>query len=303
VIFRSRIRLLGNFMRFLYLDKKDRVLAWFTPKHTAMAAGILGILLAIPVWKESVAGKFMLEPVNQAVVRAHVPGAIAKIYVREGEEVSRGSALATLSNLPLESSLNDAGTKLLLASAQAKEAALNYQGYGNALMEKERSRQQYGQMSEMTAALELKAPISGTVLTPKIQDQLGAYLKAGNEFLAIADLAQMRARIYISEYELYKIHTGETARLQFDGVLRRKDGHVSLVSARPTELLPVDGEQSDSSGAAPPHQFYFVDITVQNPERALKPGMTGIARVYGSRRSLGGMMLEGIKNFWGRKLW
>src|SRR6266481_1238795 len=91
VIFRSRIRLLVNFMKFLYLDKKDFILAWFTPRHTAMAAGILVLLLGVPVWKESVVGKFVLEPANEVVVRAHVPGTIAKIFVREGETVLQGS--------------------------------------------------------------------------------------------------------------------------------------------------------------------------------------------------------------------
>src|ERR1700675_53808 len=121
IIFRSRIRLLVNFMKFLYLDKRDRILAWFTPKHTAMAAGILGLVLAIPVWKESVAGKFILEPVNQAVVRAHVPGAVSKIFVREGEIVSQGSLLASLSNVPMQSGLDDAKARLVLASAEAKD--------------------------------------------------------------------------------------------------------------------------------------------------------------------------------------
>ena len=87
-------------MKFLYLDKKDRILAWFTPQHTAMTAAALGLLLVIPVWKESVVGKFVLEPVNQAVVRAHVPGTVSKVYVREGEAVSQGGLLAALSNLP-----------------------------------------------------------------------------------------------------------------------------------------------------------------------------------------------------------
>ena len=64
-----------------------------------MAAGVGGLLLAIPVWKESVAGKFVLEPVNQAVVRAHVPGMVSEIFVREGEKVAEGTPLATLSNL------------------------------------------------------------------------------------------------------------------------------------------------------------------------------------------------------------
>jgi putative peptide zinc metalloprotease protein len=304
IIFKSRIQLLVNFMKFLYLDKKDRILEWFTPKHTAMAAGTLVLLLAIPIWRESVVGKFVLEPANKAVVRAHVPGKVTKIYVREGEMVPAGDLLAALSNLPLQSGLDDAHARLVLASAQAKEAALNYQGYGNALMEKQRSERQYGQASEMSSALELKAPLTGTVVTPKVQDQLGAYLKAGTELLEVADLTQMRARIFTSEYDLYKIRAGQTAKLQLDGMLRRRDGRVVLVSARPTEPPPWAAEEAGKEASSIGlQQYYFVDISVLNPENELKLGMTGVARVYGDRRSIGGMALEVIKNFCGRKLW
>ena len=301
VIFRSRIRLLVNFMKFLYLDKKDRVLTWFTPKKTAIACGILVVLLGVPFWKESVVGRFVLEPVNQAVVRAHVPGRITRIFVREGEEVSQDGPLATLSNLSLQSELNDVKTKLVLASDQAKEAARDYQGYGNALMEKERLTKQYGQATAMNAALDLNAPIKGTVVTPKLQDKLGAYLKTGSLLLEIADLSQMRARIYISEYDLYKIRPGESAKLQLDGMLGRSYGQVSQVSVRPAQVQ-IEAEEPESN-VTRPNQFYFADIIVKNPETGLKPGMAGVARVYCGRRSLGGMALEDIKNFWGRKLW
>jgi putative peptide zinc metalloprotease protein len=304
LIFRSRIRLLVNFMKFLYLDKKDRIRAWFTPQHTALALAVAGLLLAIPVWRESVAARFVLEPVNQAVVRAHVPGRLSQIYVQEGESVAKGTPLGTLSNLRLQSNLADAEARLLLASAEARDAGLHYQGYGTALVEKEQSAKQYGQLSEMNAALELRAPIAGTVVTPKVQDQLGAYLDAGTELLAIADLSRMRARIFTSEYDLYKIRGSETARLQMDGLLQRRTGEVSLVSARPTEPPPWAMEEAgkDSKSDAP-HQYYFLDIVLENPGNELKPGMTGIARVYGRQRSIGGIVLEVIKNFWGRKLW
>ena len=302
LVFRSRIRLLGNFMKFLYLDKKDRILVWFTPKHTAMAAAIVGLLLAIPVWKESVIGKFVLEPVSQAVVRARVPGTLSKIFVREGERVSQGSTLGILENVPMQSNLHEAKAKLMLASALAREAERNYQGYGDARMEQERSAKQAGQMAEMEAALELKAPITGTVVTPKVQDLLGAYLKLGSELVTIADTSQMRARISISEYDMYKIQAGQAAKLQLDGAMSRKDGKVSLVSARPAGAPTVGSDEADPE-AVHPHQYYSVDIVVANPGGELKPGMLGTARVYGSRRSLGGMALEGVKNFWGRKLW
>jgi len=114
----------------------------------------------------------------------------------------------------------------------------------------------------------------------------------------------MRARIYISEYDLYKIRGSQTAKLQLDGVLRRREGQVALVSAAPIEPPPwakeEAGKEAQSIGL---QQYYLVDILLKNPGDELKPGMTGIARVYGKRRSIGGMVLEVMKNFWGRKLW
>jgi hypothetical protein len=88
-----------------------------------------------------------------------------------------------------------------------------------------------------------------------------------------------------------------------DGMLRRRNGQVSLVSARPTEPPPGAAEETDKGSRSEAQQYYFVDIVLENSGNELKPGMTGIARVYGSRRSIGGMAMEEIKNFWGRKLW
>jgi hypothetical protein len=46
-----------------------------------------------------------------------------------------------------------------------------------------------------------------------------------------------------------------------------------------------------------------VDLSVNNPEGILKPGMMGMARVYGRRRTLAGLGWQGIENFWSRKIW
>jgi putative peptide zinc metalloprotease protein len=66
LIFRSRIRLLVNFMKFLYLDKKDRIAALGTPRNLAAAGLILAVTLGLPLWPDSVSGKFLLEPASLA---------------------------------------------------------------------------------------------------------------------------------------------------------------------------------------------------------------------------------------------
>jgi putative peptide zinc metalloprotease protein len=301
LVFRSRIRLLVNFMKFIYLDKKDRVIAWFTPRHSTLLAVGIGIFLILPLWHDAVVGKFELEPQNRAVVRAHIAGAVEDIYVSEGQLVAAGAPLARLRNLTVQSDLDDVRARLVLASDKANAASLHYLDYGRALQDQAQLSAHYKQVSEMKAALDVSAPIAGTVITPKTKDLLGTYLKPGDELIEVADLSRLRARIYISEYDLSKIHTGARAKLQFSGMLRKPDAQVIAVSARPTEL-GREPQQEAEEGTSQGH-FYFVDLLVDNAELKFKPGMTGTARIYGKRRSALGLVWEGVSNFWGRKLW
>ena len=302
VIFRSRIRLLVNFMKLLYLDKKDRVLAWFTPARSLGFAAAVLLLMCVPVRRESAAGRFLLEPAHQAVIRVRVPGIVTGLHAREGEDVSAGSVLATLRNVPLQSDFEYAKSSFTLASDRAAAASLHYADVGTALKERERSSAELQQISQRDSALTVSSPISGTVLTPRVEDLLGSYLTEGQELLTVADLASLRARIYISEYDLYKIRKKAGARIQVQGQLRTWPAQVLSVSARPVEIDPQLSGEVRLKGMNPPH-FYLVDLVIDSADGSLKPGMTGVARVYGEKRSLLGAGWEGMKNFWERKVW
>ncbi|HTA58516.1 MAG TPA: efflux RND transporter periplasmic adaptor subunit [Candidatus Baltobacteraceae bacterium] len=302
IIFRSRIRLLGKFMKFIYLDKKDRVIAWFTPQHSLLAASAVAVLLALPIWHDSIAGRFMLESPHVAIVRAHVPGVVESIKVREGEQVSAGQSLGELRNLRLTSGYEAARAQFLLASERAKEASREYKGFGAALKEKEQQGAQVRQYSEMDKALELSSPIDGTVVTPRAQDLSGVYLNPGQQLLEVADLSALRARIYVPEHEMYKLQPGARARLQVDGFLRKWTANSAAIGARPVEMPGGLSGNNGLNGVSPLH-FYLVDLEVANQDFQLRPGMTGMARIYGQRRSLAGLGWEWTSNFWGRKLW
>jgi hypothetical protein len=68
------------------------------------------------------------------------------------------------------------------------------------------------------------------------------------------------------------------------------------------ELDPSLAEANKLKGLNPP-KFYVVDLLIDNADGRLKPGMTGLARIYAGRRSLLGMAWETTSNFAGRKLW
>ena len=302
VIFRSRIRLLGNFMKLLYLDKKDRIATWFTPGRSVVVVAVILLFLVFPLRRESVSGRFLLEPAHQAVIRARVPGIVTGLHAQEGQEVSAGGVLATLRNLPLQSDFEYAQSSFTLASDRAAAASLHYADVGTALKERELSSAELEQISRRDSALTVVSPIRGTVLTPRVQDLLGSYMTEGQELLTVADLSTLRARIYISEYDLYKIRRDAGARIQVQGQLRTWRAQVASMAARPVEIDPKLVGEVQLQGMNPPH-YYVVDLVVSGEGGALKPGMTGVARVYGERRSLLGMAWEGVKNFWERKIW
>jgi len=302
LIFRPRIRSLVNLMKFFYLDKKDRIVAWFTPRHSLAVASALVIFFALPLWHESASGRFLLEPAHLAIVRARVPGVVTQLDAEEGQRVAPGETLATLRNLPLQSDFEEAKTNLLLATDRAKAASLHYSDFGAALKEREGLTGQFRQISAMDSALEVTSPIEGTVVTPRVHEMLGGYLKEGQELLEVADLSSLRARIYVSEYDLYKIRQSANGRLMVQGLFKTWPAQIVSMAARPTEIDERLAGKVKLRGMNPPH-FYIVDLVVRNPDGTLKPGMAGIARIYGRRRSLLGLGWQAFSNFWARKIW
>jgi len=302
LVFKSRIRLLVNFMKLVYLDKKDRVRASMVSRRPLLAAAAALIVGLLPLWHQSTAGRFVLEPVHRSVVRAAVPGVVSEIFVREGSVVKPGELLAKLRNLPVESDAAEAQAHFATASARAVSAQLRNADYGSLVQERDRLAVKSAQLQLKAGSLELKSSISGVVLTPRPGDHVGSYLTEGAELFEVADVRALRARIYVSEYDMHKVQEGAPARLLIDGTARKWDSRAASVTPVALASDPSLMDQTKFKGLRPP-QFYAVEIPVSDASGALRPGMTGTARVYGQRRSLAGLAMETLRVVLGRKIW
>src|SRR3982750_2498096 len=79
-IFNSRIKNAVRLMKTIYLDKKTRWGSFLSrPPVAAAAMGIILVLLFAPLWRDSVEGRFILEPRTVAELRAEVPGTVQAI--------------------------------------------------------------------------------------------------------------------------------------------------------------------------------------------------------------------------------
>jgi putative peptide zinc metalloprotease protein len=302
LIFRSRIRKLVNFMKFLYLDKKDRVRAWFRPSRAIVSAACLALLSFVPMWHESATGRFVLEPRTQAVVRNHVSGTVTEVYVAEGMAVRAGAALMMLRSIPLESNVAAAQADYEIASKRAVSASLHYGNLGPAAEEQRQFARQARELQSEASSLKLYAPISGVILTPRLSDRLGAFIAGGTELVDIGDMTQMRARIYVSEHDLYEIRVGAPTDLLVEGIARRWSAQALAITPASSELEAGLAGPNKYQGLNPP-KFYLVDVLIGNSSGNLKPGMVGTARIYGDRRSLAGLAGRGIERFFARKAW
>jgi putative peptide zinc metalloprotease protein len=302
LIFRSRIRALENFMKFVYLDKKDRVRAWFTPVPTIAALTLALVMLFLPLWHESVSGKFLLEPVNRAVVRASTPGTVTAVYASEGSAIDAGMPLVQLHNVSLQSRLALSKANYEMAIERTNSAVLHFANVGSVLRQRVLLEAQHVGLTAQAAKLNLTSPISGVVMTPRMEDQLGSYVMEGAELAEVADLRTMRARIYVSEYEMSKFHVGSAARMEVEGTIRKWNADVKNVSTVSSEIDAGLADRTQYKGLNPPN-FYLADLHIENRDGQLKPGMAGLAKIYGRRISAAGYLWTGVGDFFSRKMW
>ncbi len=302
LIFRSRIRILVNFMKFVYLDKKDRVWTWFRSRHPWGISAAAALVLMLPLWHDSVEGRFVLDPVRTAIVRNVVPGSVTRVYADEGAHVRAGDMLVQLRDLPLQSELARTEADYEVASMQANSAALHYADFGAADQERNRLAIQASDLQAETSGLSVLSPISGVILTPRVADRLGTYAPAGTTLAEVADLSRMRARIFVSEHDLYKMTIGARARMEVDGLWGRLDARVISLAPKSSEIDPALAQVSQFRGLAVAN-FYAAQIEIDNPDGQLKPGMIGTARIYGKRRSLAGLVWQEGWRFFARKIW
>ena len=139
-------------------------------------AGIAGALALLPLWHETGDGRFVLEAANRAVVRNLVPGPVAQVYADEGQRIMAGAPLIQLHNAALESKLARSRTDSEVANARAATALRHHADLGAAASDRERLARQTDELAFQVSKLDLRSPISGVVLTPRLGDILGKYL-------------------------------------------------------------------------------------------------------------------------------
>ena len=176
-----------------------------------------------------------LEPKDQVILRAQVPGTVADLRVDRGSNVSRGQRLATIRAAGVQSQA--AGAQAGVAAAEANlavarqrlEAARQLReagaisdidlrsaqaGFEAASAQVAAARAQAASAGEAASYTVITAPISGTVSSRKVQE--GEAVNPGGELLTIVNSRVLQLAGQISVVDAARVRVGQPVTFSLD---------------------------------------------------------------------------------------
>ncbi len=272
-----------------WLSKMDR------RRRSLLLGGIGAAALfaaAVPIPRDAV-GPAVVRPSEVLPVTALAPGIVERVYTSGGERLTAGAPVAMLRNWQSDARLTAAEAELAIAERRAAEASQRRdpaEAHRWAL----KARNLAGWM--MYARTEerdqrLTAPVTGSILTQRIEEQVGARLERGDVFCEIARLDPVHVEVEIAEEDVGDIRPGKSARVR---VLAYADRQFR------GKILAVSPE---GKGAPGKPASFTVTVECANPDLELLVGMTGRAKLeagsspwlWGVLRPLGRALRM---NFW-----
>lgn len=246
-------------------------------KYGKWAVGVIALFAVIP-WPLRVPANVTVVPAERRIVSAIEGGVVERVFVKEGDMVRPGDMLAQL---------NDGEDRVKLAQAQASlESArreLGEQEFRNdpsaAGLASIRSGLHLAEVKlqqKRLAEARIQSPITGIVVTPKVEEKVGTLLHPGEAFAEIVGQDRMATEMSVEETELSLVRAGNNVLLKLNAFPTRTfKGTIERMGAQ---------ARSDSN-----EQYFIVRAVFANPGGIVKDGMVGRARI----RATGGWFHSG----------
>lgn len=277
---------------------------------------VIAVLLMLfgPRFAVRVDGVGRLEPLERVEVRAAWPGFVqwdeSSAIPDEGTAVHRGDLLVHLGNPEVEA--QQRAVALDLASLKLDLSRMWAAGDpSSAAIRRADELSLSGQeqvLARRSDQLVLRAPVDGVILTPRLVDRLGAYIRSGDTWCVVGRIDRLRVRVPLSESALGRLDDTSPAEIKglhlpgetFPGHVTRLPAGKRAAPGSRSALTVTTVPAPDLSTLAGSLQ---VEVEVDNGAGLLRPGMTARVRLYGERLSLAGHALRWAQRLFKGKVW
>jgi multidrug efflux pump subunit AcrA (membrane-fusion protein) len=134
------------------------------------------------------------------------------------------------------------------------------------------------------------SPVAGLVITPRLKEKVGQYVHEGDLICVVEEPAGLEAEISLGEQDVARIRAGQSVELKARAL------PFETYATRVDRVAPAAGHGDVQSTV-----IVYCRITEENHE--LRPGMTGYARIYTGRRSVGRILVERTLRFIRTEFW
>ena len=274
--------------------KKRAFQAMPRAKRVALISAIAVVLLFLIFFPLNlkVGGNAYVLPTRTAAADAEVDGIIDQVNYREGDFVPAGAVVAVLRGDEHLLNLNQAQARYDILSreitrTQAASGAAAAQIERVKLDQAQREIALYRTKLEQT---QIRAPISGVIVTPKLEEKRGRLIKRGEAFCEQANVNPIVIEAAVSEDDIGLVSQGQEVWLKANAYPERKFiGRVSRISPQAT----VEQEE----------RVFIVRAEVDNPDQSLRTGMLGRTKILTGSQSVGYVLLRDPVRWVRKKIW
>jgi GAF domain-containing protein len=261
---------LANLLQPLALRKQQLLAAvpqgrW--RQYAERTALVAAILIFVP-WPLRVGTDATVVPAQRRVVSSIAGGIVERVFVREGGKVQAGEMLAQLDDS--EDRVKLARAEAALSQAQRSVAEAEFRNDPSAAGEAKIQAEVHGAEvafeEQRLAEAQLRSPIAGIVVTPKVEEKAGMMLQPGGSFCEIVEQDRMAAEMSVPEADLPLLRPGSRAALKLNA-------YPSTTFHGTVERI---GAQSKSDNG---DQYFLVRAVFDNTADRARDGMEGRVRV------------------------
>ncbi len=218
-----------------------------------------------------------------------MPGVVQQLNVRPGDLVQPGDVLLQLANPEIAARAASAAGELALneSATRTAYAQSSYEAAGRAVAQQQQLGAEVTVAQSKFSELTLRAPSAGVVTTATLLTHPGEYVKEGEDVLRIVDRSSMRARILVRDWEVQDIRVGQPAEIQVVAhPYRTYAGRIERILPAAALDRPVSQPDKLVRKGQEIANYVAVEMVFPNSDGSLIEGMTGHAKIFGTRTPL-----------------
>jgi hypothetical protein len=253
---------------------------------------LMAVFFSFKTWDYRVSGQTTLEGRVRRSIVAPFEGYVKEAFVRSGDTVEEGAVMCTLDDRDFRLER----INLISRSSQYRKQYQEEVAAHNRA-ESEIIRAQLDQTAAQLELIEsriertrITAPFKGIVLSGDLSQRLGGSTEMGEVLFEIAPLDSYRIIIEVDERYITDIKPGQEGRM--------------ILSALPDESFGFVVEKITLISTAKEGLNYFrVEAGTKEISEHLRPGMTGIGKIYIDRRKLIDILTQDLRDWLKLRAW